>query len=289
MSETENILEDRIILPAPTPGPIVMAFGVGLIFAGPLTNLSVSAVGLVIAICGAVTWWKAIFPQPSVIAIEPLEEDRPAEIAARPARVEHLIAGKVGHRVRIPERIHPYSAGAKGGLLGGVVMAIVAVAYGHFALGSIWYPVNLAAAIAMPSLQDATPELLNAFNGEALTLVICVHVMLSVLVGLLYGVLLPMLPGRHPLFGSLVAPLAWTGLTWSVIWLVNPAFQAGVNWPVFLLSQVLFAFTAAMVVARSTKVETLQTWPLAARAGIDAQEPHDSGPSDESGDARDDA
>ena len=44
--------------------------------------------------------------------------------------------------------------------------------------------------------------------------------------GLLYAVILPMLPGRHMLWGGLVAPLMWTGLLWAVLGIINPTLNA---------------------------------------------------------------
>ena len=50
-------------------------------------------------------------------------------------------------RVSGDEKSGVYSAGIKGGLVGGVAMAIVALAYGITAYGSVWYPINLLAVL----------------------------------------------------------------------------------------------------------------------------------------------
>jgi hypothetical protein len=78
--------------------------------------------------------------------------------------VARLHLGEGGHRVRIPAEIHPYSAGIKGGIVGGIAMAIVAVAYGIIAYGSPWYPINLLAAVAFPVSPDVSLEALTAFH-----------------------------------------------------------------------------------------------------------------------------
>ena len=49
-------------------------------------------------------------------------------------------------RAWLPLHTHPISAGLKGGLAGGVAMAVLACAYGVLKAGSIWYPINLLAA-----------------------------------------------------------------------------------------------------------------------------------------------
>ena len=64
-----------------------------------------------------------------------------------PTAVEHLRLGEGGHRVRLPVEVQPLSAGVKGGLVGGVAMAVVALAYGLLVQGSLWYPINLLAAV----------------------------------------------------------------------------------------------------------------------------------------------
>src|SRR5262249_44696000 len=53
---------DRIESPAPTAWPMVLAFGVTLIFGGLVTNQIVSALGLVLALVAAVGWWRQVLP-----------------------------------------------------------------------------------------------------------------------------------------------------------------------------------------------------------------------------------
>ncbi len=97
-----------------------------------------------------------------------------------------------------------------------------------------------------------------------------VHGLISVLVGLLYAVILPMLPRRHMLWGGVIAPLLWTGLVWALLGVVNPTLGARVDWPWFVVSQIAFGLAVGLVVARAQPLATMQTWPLAARAGVEA-------------------
>jgi len=53
----------------------------------------------------------------------------------------------------LPIRIYPISAGVKGGLAGGVAMAILAMIYGVAMYHSVWYPVNLLAGTLYAPLQ----------------------------------------------------------------------------------------------------------------------------------------
>jgi hypothetical protein len=150
-------------------------------------------------------------------------------------------------------------------------MAVVALAYGVIVQRSLWYPINLLSAVAMPGMARATVAELRAFDLSALAIGVIVHAAVSVLVGLLYAVILPMLPGRHLLWGGVITPLLWTGLVWALLGVVNPTLGAHVDWPWFIVSQIAFGLAAGFVVARAHPLPTMQTWPLAARAGVKAR------------------
>jgi hypothetical protein len=62
---------------------------------------------------------------------------------------------------------------------------------------------------------------------------------------------------------------------------INPALNARIEWTWFVGSQIAFGVTAGWIVGRSQKIETMQSWPLIDRAGIesldsDAEEKSDS-------------
>jgi hypothetical protein len=160
-------------------------------------------------------------------------------------------------------------------------MAVVAVAYGVVTQGSLWYPINLLSAAAMPSMAEASDEHLKAFDALAFGVAVVSHTLISILVGLVYAVMLPMFGHRRslvPLWGGVVAPILWTGLVWASLDVLNPALNARVNWAWFVLSQIAFGLTAGYVISQTQKVETMQTWPLAARAGLKgAWDPEDEG------------
>jgi hypothetical protein len=265
-SESSNAIE----VPAPTPWPFVTAFGLALLAAGLVTSLAVSVVGAVVILSGAVGWFRDVLP----VSKEELVEIAltPAPIPARSSRrVAHLQPGAEGHRVYIPVSVHPYSAGLFGGLVGGVGMAIIACFYGLIAQGSVWYPVNLLAAAALPSLAEAGPAELNTFHLSGFVVAVFSHGFISLLVGLLYAAILPMMPSRFTAFwGSFLAPVLWTALVASTLRLINPALNAKIAWGWFIASQVAFGLITGFVVAHSKEVETAQSWPLAARAGVEA-------------------
>jgi hypothetical protein len=255
-------------MPAPTAWPMVLAFGITLIFAGLVTHLSVSAVGLALMLAAAVGWWWQVLPVPHVEHVSlrpPAERARP--VAPVPP-VEQLRLGEGGHRVRVPVEVQPLSAGIVGGLVGGAAMAVIALAYGAIFQGSLWYPVNLLSAVAMPGMASADLATLRAFSASALVIGVIAHGLVSMLAGLLYAVILPMLPSRHMLWGGLVAPLFWTGFLWAVLGVINPVLHARVSWGWFIASQIAFGLATGYVVARAQPIRTMQTWPLAERAGV---------------------
>ena len=270
--QKQEQLPDNVSLPSPTAWPFVTAFGLTLLAAGLVTQAVISVVGLILALRGAVGWFRDVLPveKHELVRVRPLEQ-RARPIIPVPRAVQQLRPGVAGHRVRIPAEIHPYSSGIKGGILGGIAMAIVACLYGVIAYRSIWYPINLLAAAAVPSLARADLAQLTAFNGTGFIVGLISHGILSILVGLLFAVLLPMLPSRRAAFwGSLISPLLWSALIWATLRLINPALNARIDWIWFIASQIAFGMTTGYVVHHSKMVETMQTWPLAARAGIEA-------------------
>src|SRR5262249_29950162 len=206
-----------IELPAPTAWPMALAFGITLIFAGLVTNVSTTAVGIVVTLAAAVGWWRQVLPVQHVEHVPlrpPAQRARP--IVASRTPVGRGSCGEGGPGLGVLVVVPPISAGVQGGIVGGIAMAVVALFYGVLVQGSLWYPVNLLSAVAMPGMAQADLAQLRAFSGTALIVGILAHGVISVLVGLLYVVILPMLPRRHMLWGGLIGPLLWTGLLWGL-------------------------------------------------------------------------
>lgn len=247
---------------------MIMALGVTLAFAGLVTSVVVSAVGLVLAITGAVGWFGEVLPfeHRETVAIQPA----PAIIVPVKVGVDYLRVGEMGNRAVLPLEIYPYSAGIKGGIAGGFVMAILAVVQGIALHGSPWYTINILAATAMANLANADTATLSSFIPQAFFAALLIHAIASVLVGLLYGVMLPMFP-RYPAFwAAIVAPLLWTGLLWSSLSVINPLLDARIEWRWFVLCQIAFGAVAGFVVNLTERVHTLQHVPFAIRSGIEA-------------------
>jgi len=266
-SETERATRDTIELPAPTAWPIILAFGLTLVFAGLVTSASVSILGAIFTLAGCVGWFRDVLPHDKresvpIVGRVPTVETRHPQVA----RVEWM-TGEL-QRARLPLEIYPISAGVKGGLAGSVAMAILAVLYGILSGHGVWYPINLLSAGFFPA--RATTEQIAAFHWDAFIIASILHLICSSLVGLLYGVALPMFPRRPVLFGGLIAPILWSGLIHIMLEALDPALKQRIDWVWFVVSQIGFGIVAGIVVSRQVRIRTWQYLPFAVRAGIEA-------------------
>src|SRR6201997_2125886 len=255
----------EIEVPASTAWPIVLAFGFTLVFAGLLTSVSVSALGLGLSIAGCVGWFREVFPSEHEQAVPVgFEEHR---ITTTRRVVEHVPIAPELLRVWLPLKTYPISAGVKGGVAGAIAMAVLACTYGVLKTGSIWYPINLLAAVVYRESLRLGPAQLYEFRTGAFAIAFVLHGLVSILVGLLYGAMLPMFPRRPILLGGFIAPALWSGLIHSFLEAVNPILNLRIHWLWFVVCQVGFGLVAGVVVLRQTRVRTWQHLPFAVRAG----------------------
>jgi hypothetical protein len=275
----ENAQRPREIeLPMPTAWPLVLAFGFTLLFAGLLTNVSVSVLGVVLTFAGSVGWFREVLPHEHEERVVVLPED--VSITTSRSRVERFPLAEEQVRAWLPVETYPVSAGLKGGLAGSVAMAVTACAYGLISVGSIWYPINLLAGVVYSQSELPTQAQLNSFHAGPFFIAVLLHITGSALVGLLYGAMLPMI-ARHPIvLGGLIAPILWSGLLYSMLNLLNPLLESRIHWGWFVASQVAFGVVAGLVVLRQARVRTTENIPFALRAGIEApgmMSPRDEG------------
>ena len=199
-----------VALPAPTAYPMALSVGVTLLFAGLLTHMAISILGAIVALAAATGWFREVLPheQHETVPIEP----EPAQpVAAARRQVARLQISEL-HRARLPIEIYPVSAGVKGGLAGSVAMAALAILYGLIFYRSPWYPINLLAGAVYGQGTTFSTEVIAAFHLTPFVIATVIHLVTSTLVGLLYGVMLPMFPRRPILLGGILAPVMWTGL-----------------------------------------------------------------------------
>jgi hypothetical protein len=268
-AEAPKATPATVRLPAPTPQPIVLAFGVTLLFAGLVTSASVSILGAILLVTGCVGWFREVLPHEREVTVE-VKSEAPVIFPSR-REVERLLVAPNLPRPLLPLEIYPISAGIKGGLAGSVAMAVLACLYGLLKQGSIWYPINLLAATVYSQSLEFRSASLNAFHLSSFLIAVGIHVFTSLLVGLLYGAMLPMVPRRPILLGGVVAPILWTGLLHSILGLINPLLDSRIDWPWFIASQFAFGIVAGLVVARQERIGTRQFEPFLVRAGIEAQ------------------
>jgi hypothetical protein len=259
----------KVEVPASTAWPLVLALGIALLCAGLVTTAAIGGLGAVLILAGCVGWFGEVLPHER-------HELASVETVAAPPVAAHVEVERVERvewampelpRARLPLETYPFSAGIKGGLAGGVAMALLAASYGVFSGHGIWYPINLLAAGFFPD--KATTSELPVFHGDMLMAAVAVHLICSVLVGLLFSATLPMLPRRPVLFGGLIAPVLWSGLLHSVLDAVNPVLNQRIDWTWFVISQMGFGLVAGIVVSKQRRIRTWQHLPLPIRAGIE--------------------
>lgn len=261
-SSDQNILE----LPSSTAWPIVLALGVTLLFAGLVTSAAISFLGGLLALAGSIGWFRDVLPNEKHESLAAVQEH--ALVITKRSQVARIEwANHELFRARLPVAIYPVAAGVKGGVVGAVVMAILAITYGLISKHGIWYPINLLSA-GFFSGRDTTAQLVQ-FHLDGFVVAVFLHLFVSLLVGLLYGATLPMIPHRPILLGGLIAPMLWSGLLHGTLDLIDPILNLRVDWTWFVVSQIGFGLAAGIVVSRQEKIHTWQSLPFAIRAGME--------------------
>ena len=257
---------ETIEMPAPTAWPIILAFGLTLVFAGLVTSWSVSFLGAILAVSGCTGWFRDVLPHEKHESISVIETARLVSTSRPRVTAVEWMTEEL-HRARLPLEVYPIRAGVKGGMAGSVAMAFLAVMYGIISGRGMWYAINVLAAGFFPGRHPLSQ--VGAFQWDSLLIASAVHLLVSLSVGLLYGATLPMLP-RHPiLLGGLVAPVLWSGLVHSFVELIDPTLNQEIDWVWFVFSQVGFGVVAGIVVSRQQRVPTRQNLPFAVRAGFE--------------------
>jgi hypothetical protein len=275
--QARNGISDEVVqLPRPTAWPLVLALGLTFGLAGFVTNAGISILGAVFIVSGCVGWFFQVWPHAQHVAVPvKVQTFKYTSVRTKVARIQV----DKSHRARLPIHTPSVLAGVKGGIAGGAAMIVPALLYGLIRYHSIWYAVNLLGGAGVAGWSNPTTAEITHFRLSALIFATIIHAIGSLLIGLLYGAMLPMLPGRPMLLGGVIAPLLWTGVLHSTLSLINPFLDARIDWWWFVASQVTFGLVAGWVVAQQTHIYTEQFLPFAARVGLETpgmMDEHDS-------------
>jgi len=254
-------------LPAPTAWPMVLGLGIALMLAGMVTHWLISLLGAGIAVPAIVGWFFEVLPHERHVYAN-VHADV-IEIKSTREMLAHLPLSE-RHRKLLPLETFSVMAGVKGGLAGGIAMMIPAALYGQIRYHSVWYAVNLLAAGGFVSWAGESNAFLAQFHLKGLLAASAIHGLTSLLIGLLYGAMLPMYPKKPILTAGFLAPFLWTGILYSTIGVISPILNQRIDWLWFVISQIAFGLVAGFVVNLSVKVRTPQfrSLPFAVRAGV---------------------
>jgi hypothetical protein len=256
-----------IQLPAPTAWPMVLGLGIALLLAGMVTHWVISLLGVVMAVPAIVGWFFEVLPHEHHVYVD-VHADV-IEITSTRETLSHLPHDE-RHRKLLPLETFSVMAGVKGGIAGGLAMIVPAALFGLVRYHSVWYAVNLLAAGGFVSWAGESDAFLAQFHMEGLLAAAAIHGLTSVLIGLLYGAMLPMYPRKPILTAGFLAPFLWTGILYSAIGVISPILDERIDWWWFIVSQIAFGLVAGFVVNLQVKVRTPQfrALPFAVRAGL---------------------
>lgn len=268
--------EADVILPTPTAWPMVLALGVTLVITGMVTHWVISLLGVVLSACGAVGWFFEVLPHEQHVAV-PVEED---ELTIYSPRTAHpRLPEDPTHRKLIPVETFSVTAGIKGGIVGGIAMVVPATIFSLIRYHSLWYAANLLAAGGFVSWAGQSNEFLAQFHLLGLLAALGIHGLTSILIGLLYGAMLPMFPRKPILTAGFIAPFLWTGIIYSALGIISPILDERIDWKWFVASQIAFGLVCGFIVNLHVKVRTpqFQALPFAIRAGLEGDQPTSGG------------
>ena len=270
-TENSNPSTDVILLPTPTAWPIVLSVGIILLLAGLVTNWMISLLGAVLMVRSSVGWFTQVLPHESHEEVRVTTQT--VEIKSTRAQVARLPIAST-HRKILPIETFTITAGVKGGIAGGIAMLAPAGLFGLIRYHSLWYAPTLLAAVAIPDWASKSTAFLSSFHLEGLLLATLVHGLGSILVGLLYGAVLPMFPRKPILTAGFMAPLFWTGILYATLEALNPVLIHRIDWKWFIASQFAFGLVTGFVVNLHVRVRTeqFQSLPFSVRAGLESHE-----------------
>jgi hypothetical protein len=265
--ESEELDSGTVHLPAPTAWPFLMALGITLVAASLVTTAGLGYLGGVIALVSAIGWFRNVLPHERHENIPVTEEI--ISFVPTAEKVAHIEIDET-HRAQLPLETFPVSSGIKGGIAGGIAMVIPAEIYGVLRYHSVWYVVNLLGGAGVGGWTNPTDAQMTHFRLSAFVTANIIQGATTLLVGLLYGAMLPIWPRRPILLGGIIAPVVWTGFLHSILGIVNPFLAERIDWWSFAASQVIFGLVAGYTVTKLGNLKRLRQVPLSVRLGVEA-------------------
>jgi hypothetical protein len=246
---------------------MVLALGIALVLSGMVTSGVISVLGGVLAFAAMVGWFRQVLPHEAHESVE-VSTEEVRVFSARTLATQP--AADATPRKIIPVETFRITTGIKGGIAGGIAMAVPAGIFSLLKYHSIWYAMNLLAAGGFLSWAGASNAFLSEFHLRGLLAALVIHGLTSLLVGLLYGAMLPMFPKYPIVTAGFMAPLLFTGILHSAIGIVSPILNQRIDWFWFIISQIAFGLVCGFVVNLQAKVRTpqFQALPFSVRAGL---------------------
>jgi hypothetical protein len=269
-----------IQLPRPTAWPLVLALGVALIMAGMVTNVVLGVLGLLLCLAGSVGWFFQVLPHEAHEAVLVSGEEIKSVSVRTLMERERRHPENETPRTILPIETFRITTGIRGGIAGGIAMIVPATIFSLIKYHSVWYAMNLLAAGGFVSWAGASDAFLSQFHMQGLLAGLLIHGLTSLLVGLLYGAMLPMFP-RYPIVtAGFIVPLLFTGILYSALGIVSPILNQRIDWFWFIMSQIAFGLVCGYVVNLQARVRTpqFQALPFAVRAGLHSDQdewPHE--------------
>ncbi|MFV0443467.1 MAG: hypothetical protein ACK5Q5_07840 [Planctomycetaceae bacterium] len=256
-SKDELSNQDFVSLPAPTAWPLAVGVSISVMSAGVFMNPVFGLIGLILLLVSVGGWIAQLAPGKGHISV-PLApaSQRPATVPRSTRTISQSRTGLPSHRDRFPEEIHPYSAAAKGGLIAGAAMALLAVGHGLVMGRGLFFNMNLLSAIILRRFNDGNIEMLQQFDLTAAIVALGIHFAASASIGLIYGLILPMFPVSPFYWAGLIAPLLWSGMMYGLMGVINPVMNQHIDWPWFVVCQFAFGLVLGWYIGQSEKIKS---------------------------------
>lgn len=167
---------------------------------------------------------------------------------------ERISPAEVGVPVA-SENLYSLRDGILAGAVAGLSMTLTMAAWGALTGNGIWYPVNLIAGTVFPEIQSAPIEALQQFNLTWVVTGTLIHFAISIVLGLVFDLLLPTLPGNPILWAVIIGPVLWIGAQYAVLPILNARLVEAVNGQTFIIAHIIYSVVLGLMIIRGDRLE----------------------------------